>query len=204
MAAKEEKRIKIPNEIKYVIIAVIGIAIFWVGIRVVFGVNNPFYVVASDSMVPKLKIGDLLMVQHDSVSSSTSTSSSSFNNLKVGDIIVFRSPGVREDTGEPEVIVHRVAKIYTTLQGERIIRTKGDANPHSIYLIDYPILSSNYIGKVVFILPGVGLVARAISPPVNYILIAVILVILFFLLFKRGRDQRKEQQTGTGSGTVTS
>ena len=77
MAAKEEKRIKIPNEIKYVIIAVIGIAIFWVGIRVVFGVNNPFYVVASDSMVPKLKIGDLLMVQHDSVSSSTSTSTSS-------------------------------------------------------------------------------------------------------------------------------
>jgi signal peptidase len=200
VAAKEEKRIKIPNEIKYVIIAVIGIAIFWVGIRLVFGVNNPFYVVASDSMVPKLKVGDLLMVQHDSISST----SSSFNNLKVGDIIVFRSPGVREDTGEPEVIVHRVAKIYTTPQGERIIRTKGDANPHSIYLIDYPILSSNYIGRVVFILPGVGLVARAISPPVNYILIAVILVILFFLLFKRGRDQRKEQRTDTGSGTVTS
>jgi signal peptidase I len=200
VAAKEEKRIKIPNEIKYVIIAVIGIAIFWVGIRLVFGVNNPFYVVASDSMVPKLKVGDLLMVQHDSISST----SSSFNNLKVGDIIVFRSAGVREDTGEPEVIVHRVAKIYTTPQGERIIRTKGDANPHSIYLIDYPILSSNYIGRVVFILPGVGLVARAISPPVNYILIAVILVILFFLLFKRGRDQRKEQQTDTGSGTVTS
>jgi signal peptidase I len=204
MAAKEEKRIRIPNEIKYVIIAVIGIAIFWVGIRLVFGVNNPFYVVASDSMVPKLKVGDLLMVQHDSVSSTSSSSSSSFNNLKVGDIIVFRSPGVREDTGEPEVIVHRVAKIYTTLQGERIIRTKGDANPHSIYLIDYPILSNNYIGKVVFILPGVGLAARAISPPVNYILIAVILVILFFLLFKRGRDQRKEQQTDTESGSVTS
>jgi signal peptidase I len=201
MAAKEEKRIRIPNEIKYVIIAVIGIAIFWVGIRLVFGVNNPFYVVASDSMVPKLKVGDLLMVQHGSVSSNPS---SSFNNLKAGDIIVFKSPGVREDTGEREVIVHRVAKIYTTPQGERIIRTKGDANPHSIYLIDYPILSNNYIGKVVFILPGVGLAARAISPPVNYILIAVILVILFFLLFKRGRDQRKEQQTDTESGSVTS
>ena len=196
MAAEEEKRFRIPNEIKYVIIAVIGIAIFWVGIRLVFGVNNPFYVVASDSMVPKLKVGDLLMVQHGSVSFP-----SSFNNLKVGDIIVFRSPGVREDTGEPEVIVHRVAKIYTTIQGERIIRTKGDANPHSIYLIDYPITSNNYIGKVVFVIPGIGLVARAISPPVNYILIAIILVILFFLLFKRGRDQRKEEQTDSGSVT---
>jgi signal peptidase len=99
VTAAEEKRFRIPNEIKYVIIAVIGIAIFWIGIRFVFGVNNPFYVVASDSMVPKLKVGDLLLVQHASASSP-----SSFNNLKVGDIIVFKSPGVREDTGQPEVI----------------------------------------------------------------------------------------------------
>jgi signal peptidase I len=201
VAAAAEKRIRIPNEIKYVIIAVIGIAIFWIGIRFVFGVNNPFYVVASDSMVPNLKVGDLLMVQH---ASSSSPSPSSFNSLKVGDIIVFKSPGVREDTGQPEVIVHRVKQIYITPQGERVLRTKGDANPHSIYLIDYPILSNNYIGKVVFIVPGVGLVARAISPPVNYILIAVILVILFFLIFKRGKDQGKEQQTDTEGGSVNS
>jgi signal peptidase I len=148
VTAAEERRIRIPNEIKYVIIAVIGIAIFWIGIRFVFGVNNPFYVVASESMVPKLKVGDLLLVQHASASS---PSPSSFNNLKIGDIIVFRSPGVREDTGQPEVIIARVKQIYTTPQGERIIRTQGDANPHSIYLIDYPILSENYIGKVLFV-----------------------------------------------------
>ena len=198
MAAREEKRFRVPNEIKYVIIAVVGIAIFWVGVRLVFGVSNPFYVVASDSMVPTLKVGDLLMVQHGGASSP-----SSFSNLKVGDIIVFRSPGVREDTGQPEVIVHRVARIYTTYQGERVIRTKGDANPHSIYLIDYPIMSQNYIGKVVVIVPGVGMIARVISPPVNYVIIAVILVILFFLLFRRGKDETKEQQTDSESGSVS-
>ena len=200
MTAAEEKKIRIPNEIKYVIIAVIGIAIFWIGIRFVFGVNNPFYVVASESMIPKLKVGDLLLVQH---SSGSSPSPSSFNNLKIGDIIVFKSPGVREDTGQPEVIVHRIKQIYITPQGERILRTQGDANPHSIYLIDYPILSNNYIGKVVLIVPGVGLVARAISPPVNYILIAIILVILFFLIFKRSKDQGKEQQADTGNGSIS-
>jgi signal peptidase len=200
VTAAEEKRIRIPNEIKYVIIAVIGIAIFWIGIRFVFDVNNPFYVVASESMVPKLKVGDLLLVQHASASS---PSPSSFNNLKIGDIIVFKSPGVREDTGQPEVIVHRIKQIYITPQGERILRTQGDANPHSIYLIDYPILSNNYIGKVVLIVPGVGLVARAISPPVNYILIAIILVILFFLIFKRSKDQGKEQQADTGNGSIS-
>ena len=200
MTAAEEKRIRIPNEIKYVIIAVIGIAIFWIGIRFVFGVNNPFYVVASESMIPKLKVGDLLLVQH---ASGSSPSPSSFNNLKIGDIIVFKSPGVREDTGQPEVIVHRIKQIYITPQGERILRTQGDANPHSIYLIDYPILSNNYIGKVVLIVPGVGLVARAISPPVNYILIAIILVILFFLIFKRSKDQGKEQPADTGNGSIS-
>lgn len=200
MTAAEEKRIRIPNEIKYVIIAVIGIAIFWIGIRFVFGVNNPFYVVASESMVPKLKVGDLLLVQHASASS---PSPSSFNNLKIGDIIVFKSPGLREDTGQPEVIVHRIKQIYITPQGERILRTQGDANPHSIYLIDYPILSNNYIGKVVLIVPGVGLVARAISPPVNYILIAIILVILFILIFKRNRDQGKQQQADTEGGSMS-
>ena len=200
MTAAEEKRIRIPNEIKYVIIAVIGIAIFWIGIRFVFGVNNPFYVVASESMVPKLKVGDLLLVQHASPSS---PSPSSFNNLKIGDIIVFKSPGLREDTGQPEVIVHRIKQIYITPQGERILRTQGDANPHSIYLIDYPILSNNYIGKVILIVPGVGLVARAISPPVNYILIAIILVILFILIFKRNRDQGKQQQADTESGSIS-
>jgi signal peptidase len=200
VTAAEEKKIRIPNEIKYVIIAVIGIAIFWIGIRFVFGVNNPFYVVASESMIPKLKVGDLLLVQH---SSGSSPSPSSFNNLKIGDIIVFKSPGVREDTGQPEVIVHRIKQIYITPQGERILRTQGDANPHSIYLIDYPILSNNYIGKVVLIVPGVGLVARAISPPVNYILIAIILVILFFLIFKRSKDQGKEQQADTENGGIS-
>ena len=200
MTAAEEKRIRIPNEIKYVIIAVIGIAIFWIGIRFVFGVNNPFYVVASESMVPKLKVGDLLLVQHASASS---PSPSSFNNLKIGDIIVFKSPGLREDTGQPEVIVHRIKQIYITPQGERILRTQGDANPHSIYLIDYPILSNNYIGKVILIVPGVGLVARSISPPINYILIAIILVILFILIFKRNRDQGKQQQADTESGSIS-
>ena len=200
MTAAEEKRIRIPNEIKYVIIALIAIAIFWIGIRFVFGVNNPFYVVASESMVPKLKVGDLLLVQH---ASGSSPSPSSFNNLKIGDIIVFKSPGVREDTGQPEVIVHRIKQVYITPNGERILRTQGDANPHSIYLIDYPILSNNYIGKVVLIVPGVGLVARAISPPVNYILIAIILVILFFLIFKRSKDQGKEQQADTGNGSIS-
>lgn len=178
----------IPNKLNYIIIAIIGMAVIWLGIRLIFGVNNPFYVVASDSMVPKLNIGDLLLIKH----ANDSIDTSSFRNLKVGDIIVFKSPGIVEETGEHEVIVHRVVAIQSDSTGQIIVKTKGDANDESIPWLDYPIREKNYIGKVIYVLPGVGLIIKTISPPVNYILIAVILVILF-LLVKRGRELREKE-----------
>ena len=171
---------KVPGAIKDIAIVVIGVAVVWLGLRFAFGTNNPFYVVSSGSMVPTLNINDVLIVKDGT--------SNLFHNLKVGDIIVFHRP-----FGEDRVIVHRVAQIYNYL-GQTIIRTKGDANPESIPGIDYPIAAKNYIGRVVLILPGVGLITKTISPPVNYVLIVIILVILFFLLRKRRQEQRKEGQ----------
>jgi signal peptidase len=46
------------------------------------------------------------------------------------------------------------------------------------------------VGKVVVDIPKLGLVTKAISPPVNYIIIAIIVVILFFL-FKKGKDKTR-------------
>jgi hypothetical protein len=51
-----------------------------------------------------------------------------------------------------ETIVHRVAEIVTDpSNGQKVIRTKGDANPGSIPGVDYPIFQSLYIGKVVYL-----------------------------------------------------
>ena len=69
--------------------------------------------------------------------------------------------------------------------GERIIRTKGDANPYSIRYLDYPIREENYIGKVVYVIPKVGLITRVIAPPVNYVIIGVIAVILIYYIKKQ-------------------
>lgn len=170
---------RIPNELKYVVIIVIAVVIIWVGIQVTFGVINPFYVVASESMVPKLKVGDFVVINHNI----------QFSNLKMGDIIVFKEP-VPEKGQEPETIVHRIRAIGIDSLGNKVIVTKGDANPDSIPGIDYPIMHDNYIGKVVYVIPQLGLVTRAISPPVNYILIAIILVILFVLM-KKGKEKNK-------------
>ncbi|MCA9819922.1 MAG: signal peptidase I, partial [Nitrosarchaeum sp.] len=100
--------------IKDILIVGIGVLVIWISLQIVFGTQNPFYVVASGSMVPKLLVYDVLIVQgHEP-----------FNEIEVGDIIVFNRP-----SDHNRVIVHRVASILD--DDPRTLRTKGDANPAS-------------------------------------------------------------------------
>lgn len=179
---------KIPSAIKDIAIVAIGVVIVWVGIRLVFDTTNPFYIVSSGSMVPNLNVDDVLVVRDGD----------SFKSLNLGDIIVFHRP-----IGGDRVIVHRVADIKDFVinsQEERMIRTKGDANPSSIPGVDYPITEKDYIGKVAFVIPGVGVITRAISPPVNYIIIAAILAILFLSHILRKKDGQPSNPAQRGGG----
>jgi len=155
-------KIKLPKGIlKDIIIVVIGVLIIWMGLRVVFGTENPFYVVSSGSMVPELQVFDVLVVQGNDP----------FESVKVGEIIVFNRP-----SGQDRVIVHRVASI--TGEDPFTIRTKGDANPTSIPGTDFPITEEEYIGKVAYVIPQVGYVTRILTPPINYIIIAIIISVM--------------------------
>jgi signal peptidase len=168
-----------------IIFVVVGFAAVSFGFKIIFGLYNPFYVVASGSMIPNLNIGDLLIIRHNT--SDTANTPYSFNNLKVGDIIVFKTLGVNNER-QHLTIVHRVAHIFTARDengnNQRIIVTKGDANPGSIRLLDYPIMQANYIGKVVYVIPQLGLVTQVIRPPINYIIIGVIVIALIYLIRK--------------------
>jgi signal peptidase len=187
---------KVPGAVKDIAIVAIGVAIVWLGLRVAFGTNNPFYVVSSGSMVPTLNINDVLIVKDGAVGNG---STNSFNSLKVGDIIVFHRPA-----GQERIIVHRVAEIYNNFEGDRIIRTKGDANPSSIPGVDYPIRTQQYIGKVAYVIPGIGLMTKIISPPVNYVIIVVILAVLFFNRMGRRKDAETSQSSSTGTADTFS
>jgi signal peptidase len=185
---------KVPGAIKDIMIVVIGVAIVWLGLRFAFGTNNPFYVVSSGSMIPVLNINDVLIVKNgNSNSFDNHGNSNSFDNLKIGDIIVFHA------AAEDRVIVHRIANIQTGSHGERIITTKGDANDASIPGVDNPIRVQQYVGKVVYVIPGLGLITKVISPPVNYIIIAVILAILFVNRMGRRKDAETSQPPSTGT-----
>ncbi len=164
--------------VKDIMIVIIGVIIIWVGLQVIFGTSNPFYVVSSGSMVPKLNVFDVLVVQgHDP-----------FETVEVGDVIVFNRP-----SGHDRVIVHRVVSIID--DNPLTIRTKGDANPASIPGTDFPITEEEYIGKVQYIIPQVGYVTRILAPPINYIIIAIIIGIMVFKQFTKKKHRNEVHVT---------
>lgn len=168
---------KVKHAIKDVLIVVIGVVAVWVVLMAVFGTQNPFYVVSSGSMEPVLNVYDVLIVKDGGT----------FDSVQRGDIIVFNRPEVHD-----RVIVHRVVDIKES--SEKIITTKGDANPASIPGTDFPITKNDYIGKVVYVIPKIGYVTRLIQPPVNYIIIAIILAILFFNRTSRQKQERQDKE----------
>ena len=160
--------------IKDILIVAIGVIVIWVGLQVAFGTQNPFYVVASGSMVPVLEVYDVLIVQgHEP-----------FENIQVGDIIVFNRP-----SGHDRVIVHRVASIIG--DDPKTIKTKGDANPASIPGTDFPITKEEYIGKVAYIIPQIGYVTQLLKPPMNYIIIVIVIGVM---IVKQMSKKKKEKE----------
>jgi len=177
-----EKKDKKFSLIKDIAIIVIGVVLIWFAVKVVFNVDNPFYVVSSGSMIPVLNVGDILIVKDGNT----------FDSLKIGDIIVFNRP-----EGGDRVIVHRIIDIGDRL-GEKIIVTKGDANDGLIPGTDFPIREKDYIGTVAYVVPKIGLVLKYLNPPVNYIIIAGIVGILIYTNFRKRNDEHDKIE-GKGS-----
>ncbi len=160
--------------IKDIVIVGVGVLVIWLGLTLAFGTQNPFYVVASGSMIPELEVYDVLVVQgHEP-----------FEDIEIGDIIVFNRP-----SDHNRVIVHRVVSI--TDDDPKTLRTKGDANPASIPGTDFPITQEEYIGKVEYVLPQVGYVTQLLKPPINYVIIAVVIGIM---IVKQITKKKKEKE----------
>ena len=160
--------------IKDIVIVGVGVLVIWFGLTLAFGTQNPFYVVASGSMIPELEIYDVLIVQgHEP-----------FEDLEIGDIIVFNRP-----SDHNRVIVHRVVSIID--DDPKTLRTQGDANPASIPGTDFPITEEEYIGKVVYTLPQVGYVTQLLKPPINYVIIVVVIGIMVVKQITKRKKEKK-------------
>jgi signal peptidase len=152
--------------IKDIAIVAIAVIVIWLGLQAAFGTQNPFYVVASGSMIPALEVYDIIVIQgHEP-----------FEAIQVGDIIVFDRP-----SDHNRVIVHRVESILS--EDPLTVRTQGDANPSWIRGTDYPITEEEYIGKVQYIIPQVGYITQILKPPMNYIIIVVVIGVMIIKQF---------------------
>ena len=168
-----------------------GISGIFIGLQALLTTPNPFYVVASGSMMPVLNVYDVLVVQScfnfwgfsDSNNCFELNDNNSFEDIEVGDIIVFHRP-----SDHNRIIVHRVVEILE--DDPKTIRTKGDSNPGSIPGTDFPITEHEYIGKVVYVAPQLGYVTQFLKPPVNYLIIAGMVIIswIFFKIRINNRD----------------
>ena len=164
----------IKNIIKDIVIVAICVAVIWIALQVYFGTPNPFYVVSSGSMYPQLAMYDIIVV----------TGHASFEDVKVGDIIVFDQPKDHD-----KVIVHRVVAVVD--DDPKTLRTKGDNNQASIPGTDFPVTEEEYIGTVVHLIPQVGYVTKILQPPINYIIIAIIIGIMIIKQIS-ARQKKKE------------
>ena len=161
------------NIVKDIIIVAVCVAVIWIGLTAYFGAQNPFYVVSSGSMYPELAMHDIIVISGHML----------FEDVKIGDIIVFDRPKDHD-----RVIVHRVVAVVD--DDPKTLRTKGDNNQRSIVGTDYPITEKEYIGTVVHVVPQVGFITQILQPPINYIIIAVIIGIMVIRQIYR-KDKKK-------------
>lgn len=115
------------------------------------------YVIVSPSMVPTIKVQDAILVARVNP-----------NQLKVGDIITFKSSDYRYSG---YTVTHRIKEIYTNNEGKRTFITKGDNNSLND---SAPVLAENIYGKVVLKLPRLGFLQSFIFNNVGFILIIII------------------------------
>ena len=178
--------------IKDIVIVGVAVLVIWLGLQVAFGTGNPFYVVASGSMIPELQVDDVIIVQGDCFDLLGILNHEDcisfdwyipFEDIEIGDIIVFDRP-----SDHNRVIVHRVVSIIE--DNPKTIRTQGDANVGSIPGTDFPITEEEYTGKVAHTIPQVGYITKLLKPPVNYVIIAIVVGIMIVKQFTKKKDKK--------------
>ena len=121
--------------------------------------STPLHTPISGSMEPTLRIGDLLIIRGGLKAEDIHT------GLKDGDIIIFYNPS---NPGDLPIVHRAIEKIRK--DGKWYFITKGDNNPLDDYrLFGWIVPESYIIGKVIFVIPKVGYMLRALDETKIYI-----------------------------------
>ena len=181
------KNKQIIKTVTTIIVIILITTSFWFVVKVYFKTDNPIYVVTSGSMSPNINVNDLIIIKGDK----------EFDSLEVGDVIIYFKPNTPHECISEirNCIVHRVNKVITN-DGQKELITKGDNNK---FADQWTITESDYIGYVILVIPKIGIVTRILTPlstpPVNYIIIGIILLLIFLLEVKNSKSLKRKNIT---------
>lgn len=139
-----------------VLVAVLNICVMVIGL---FGINTQMNLlpgallkIESGSMEPTIKAGDLIVVWE-----------TPYEELKVGDIVTFQ-----QGTG---LVTHEIVRV----DGSRYV-TKGIANNQE----DNSIGPGEYCAKMLFVIPGGGIITDTLNSPAGLLLSVALILFLFY------------------------
>ena len=157
------KALRVLEWVATVLLALIILAAAFLMLAPRFGMSA--HPVLSGSMEPALKVGGMVVCRKIPV-----------EEVKVGDIIGFNSPG-------GDKVTHRVIDVVEQ-DGKRWFRTKGDANEDPDP--DLVAISGEKVDKVVFHLPYLGFVSRFMQSRLAFLVFICAPTLILLILF--GRD----------------
>lgn len=136
--------------------------------------NYSIYTVVTESMVPKYKVGDMILAKKVDT-----------NTLKVGDDIVYLG---KKDTFDGKIVTHQIIEIDTSVNPTEY-HTKGIAN-----FIEDPVITGDQIyGKVLTKLTILSFLSGIVSNQYGfYFAIIIPAVILVFQVFIDVVESRKK------------
>lgn len=140
-------------------------------LRIALRAESPLMVVSSESMVPTLNVGDIILVRGIDP-----------HQVTVGTIIIFHSPNNYDMP-----IVHRVVQVEN--EGNTVFfRTKGDHNggPDG-WRVPAENLMGVYVGK----LPYVGLLSLQLRGPLGVTLIVLLVALIIAIEYNESKGAAK-------------
>ncbi|MEQ9714384.1 MAG: signal peptidase I [Candidatus Asgardarchaeum sp.] len=167
---KHEHDIKIVIIILLISGAIIGVNF---GLSRLLNTSYPIVVVSSQSMVPNLNVGDILILKGVDPS-----------EIHVGDIIVFRATWL---PARSPLVVHRVVEIEI-INNHYYFYTKGDNN---LLPDPEPTPDMNVVGVVVFVIPKIGTITLFLQS--SGLTVPIIIILLILLIYSFLSEKKEEK-----------
>ncbi len=156
------------NFIEIIVLIIISVTCLVLIFQNTFLKNNSIfgfrtYVIASNSMAPVLKYGDVILIKEIN-----------YDDIKVDDIITYK--GISGEF-KGKVITHRVIDIVYN-EDTKVLKTKGEANDG----IDPDVHESQVYGKLVYKFVLISLISKVVRNKIGFVLFVFIPFALIFVL----------------------